>query len=214
MGPDQPTSDIGETLNEVPYFREVSPFHDWMFEMIRPYLLGRILEIGSGLGDFASLFMKYDIPIHLSDIDNHSCEILGNRFESTSIIRRIHNIDLCHPEFAQIYSRMFGVFDLIFSLNIAKQTPIDPLAASNAQLLLRKGGRLILLIPSHTILFNELDQELQDLKRYNYIFSKKLLNNCFELRKIWYFKWITALKPTVTDKTGLYLIIVGRKKEP
>ena len=41
----------------------------WMYETIRPYAKGNILELGSGLGNISKFFVRDGASITLSDID-------------------------------------------------------------------------------------------------------------------------------------------------
>ena len=40
-----------------------SKLNTWMFSAIRPWLKGRILEIGSGIGNISSVLIRKEIPL-------------------------------------------------------------------------------------------------------------------------------------------------------
>ena len=48
---------------------EAKKFNKWMYDTIRPYCQGRVLEIGSGIGNISEWFIKDSkVDIVLSDI--------------------------------------------------------------------------------------------------------------------------------------------------
>jgi 16S rRNA A1518/A1519 N6-dimethyltransferase RsmA/KsgA/DIM1 with predicted DNA glycosylase/AP lyase activity len=48
---------------------EADKFNQWMFQTIRPYCRGNILELGSGIGNISRFFIQDNYSITLSDTD-------------------------------------------------------------------------------------------------------------------------------------------------
>lgn len=158
-----------------------------MFDTIRPYVKGSILEIGSGIGNISDIFVQTGIPLTLSDLDTRYCGMLAEKFHGEPMVRGVYQIDLGHPGFENEYAELLGKFSTVFALNVVEHIPNDKLAIANAKLLLRTRGHLIVLVPAYTALFNGLDQGLDHWRRYNRESLKKLLSKDFEILKTQYF---------------------------
>ena len=58
------SSDTGhETLKTI---AKANEFNQWMYEAIEPYLKGKILEVGSGIGNISRYAIKKGKPITLT----------------------------------------------------------------------------------------------------------------------------------------------------
>lgn len=144
-------------------------FNEWMYETIRPFCAGRILEIGSGIGNISKYFVSAGANITLSDIRPVYCELLRKHFPS---VQDIVMLDLVDPAFETAYAQHIGTYDTVFALNVVEHIENDPLAIRNCYKLLKPGGRLIVLVPAYAQLYNRFDRELEHFRRY----TRKKLN--------------------------------------
>lgn len=148
-------------------------FNRWMFQAIQPFAKGDILEIGSGIGNISSHVLENNFQLMLSDFRSEYCEELRNKFSTYPNILGVRRIDLVDPEFSQKYNDLLNKFDTVFALNVIEHIEDDNLAIANCKRFLRKGGHLIILVPSYQKLFNNFDVELGHFRRYN---IPKLIN--------------------------------------
>ena len=138
-------------------------FSRWMFDEIKPFLGGKILEFGSGRATFSKLIME-NFPqnkIVLSDIDIKYVDALKSKFpqENISVLRiNLENT----PDFTGIS----GV-DSAFALNVMEHVENDVQALNNIYEMLNPGGRFIMLVPAHKFLFNCIDTCVDHYRRYN-----------------------------------------------
>lgn len=146
---------------------EADKFNDWMFNTIRPFCSGEILEIGSGIGNISQFFLDNDYQICLSDIRSNYCNKLSNKFSSYPNLLGVLLLDLVDPDFDEKYQKFLNKFDTVFALNVIEHIDDDRLAVTNCRKLLKKGGKLIVLVPSYQALFNQFDVELGHYRRYN-----------------------------------------------
>jgi len=172
---------------------ETRQFHQWMFDTIRPYLKGSTLEIGSGTGPISSLFFQQGMPLYLSDPHRHHCRILQQQFQGEALLRQIMRIDLRHPDFETKYSDLLGKFSTLVALNIMDHAPNDQRAISNAKLLLRDRGHLIMALPAHTALYNGLDETLDHWKIENQKGLQRLLSRDFKFMGNHYFNLVSIV---------------------
>jgi len=200
-----------ETSNHLRHFREVGQLNKWMLKAIWPYLRGRKMEMGSGSGGFSSLLVENGITVHLNDIENKYREVLRRKFSGVSLVRSMHKIDFHHNEFEKIYSNLFETIDTVLSLNIVDHNPIDSQAIINAKRLLRKNGNFIILTPIYTALYDEIDQDLEDLAKYNWSSITKLLGKDLTIIETNYINIDPTMATTILSHKGLSVIVVASK---
>jgi 2-polyprenyl-3-methyl-5-hydroxy-6-metoxy-1,4-benzoquinol methylase len=141
-------------------------FNKWMFDKIRPFLKGEVLEIGCGIGNISNYVLEEGFNLTLSDYNIVYTEIVRNRFEKKPTLKNIYAIDLLDPYFEKKYSHLQNQFDSIFLLNVIEHLDNDSLAASNCKFLLKSGGNLILLAPAYQWLYCTLDKNLGHYRRH------------------------------------------------
>ncbi|MBL0109225.1 MAG: class I SAM-dependent methyltransferase [Ignavibacteria bacterium] len=151
-------------------------FNQWMYETIKPYCKGKILEIGSGIGNISAFFLKDKFEIMLTDIRDVYCEKLEAKFSGNKNLTGSKNVDLIDPEFDIKHKSLFNSFDTVFALNVIEHIQNDNLSVSNCKKLLRQNGNLIILVPAYQSLFNSFDESLEHYRRYN----KNTLNKLFQ----------------------------------
>lgn len=152
----------------------------WMYLTIKPYSSGRVLEIGSGIGNISAFFLKDNFDITLSDIRENYCQILNKKFNKEKSFREVIHLDLVAPDFDTRYKALLGTFNTVFALNVVEHIEDDQLAIKNANKLLKTGGHLIILVPAYQFLYNRFDKELFHFRRY----IKSSLNNLFKEEKL------------------------------
>jgi 2-polyprenyl-3-methyl-5-hydroxy-6-metoxy-1,4-benzoquinol methylase len=197
----QPDNTGRETLEVI---AKADSFNQWMFRTIYPYCRGKILEIGSGIGNISQFFLEKTEHITLSDTDNFYVQDLKKRFPVTDVL----SIDLEHPAFATAYKELLHQYDTVFLLNVLEHINNDETAISNCNRLLKSGGCLVILTPAYPFLYSKIDKGLHHFRRY----TKRSLNNViskndFIIKNLFYFNalWIAG---------WLYGKLAGLKKIP
>lgn len=174
------------TLNVI---EKADRFNEWMYQNINPDCKGRILEIGSGIGNISKFFIENKQEIVLSDLRDNYCDILKEKFNNPVV-----KIDLVHPNFDQEYADYLETFDSLFALNVVEHIEDDVLAIANCKKLLKNGGILIILVPAYQWLFCNFDTELEHFRRYTQKSLKKIITkNQFKINKTFYFNVIGIL---------------------
>jgi 2-polyprenyl-3-methyl-5-hydroxy-6-metoxy-1,4-benzoquinol methylase len=174
------------TLNVI---EKADRFNEWMYQTISPDCKGRILEIGSGIGNISKFFIADKREIVLSDLRDNYCDILKEKFNNPVV-----KIDLVHPNFDQEYADLLETFDSLFALNVVEHIEDDVLAIANCKKLLKNGGTLIILVPAYQWLFCNFDTELEHFRRYTHKSLKKIIvKNQLKIKKTFYFNVIGIL---------------------
>lgn len=151
-------------------------FNEWMYQTTSRRLSGKIIEIGSGIGNISSFYLRDQRSLHLSDIRDNYCAFLQDHFAKEPTALGISKIDLVHPKFDEVYQDLLGSFDGLFALNVVEHIENDTLAIANAKKLLRSGGRMVILVPAYQLLYNTFDEALEHYRRYNKKRLKKLFH--------------------------------------
>jgi len=150
--------------------------NQWMYQTIKPFCTGRILEIGSGIGNISDYFIKDQASIMLTDIRDAYCDSLRAKYAGTGSLLGIENMNLVDPEFDTRFSQYLNSFDTVFALNVVEHIYDDHLAVSNCYKLMKPGGNLIILVPAYQWLYNDFDKELEHYRRY----TRKKLGSLFQ----------------------------------
>lgn len=140
----------------------LNDFNRWMYETIRPHCHGRLLEIGSGIGNLSRCFLDEGHDLVMSDLREPYVRRLRSQFPG----REVLSIDLVHARFSQQYAAHLARFDTVFALNVLEHIADDVKALENARRLTRPGGAVVMLVPAYEALHNRLDSQLGHFRRY------------------------------------------------
>jgi SAM-dependent methyltransferase len=180
---------VGQKTQEV--ISNADKFNLWMFDTIRPFLKGRVLEIGSGIGNISEFLLQEGFDSQLSDIREGYCRMLRQKFAGHPRLLGVEPIDLVDPDFEASYPQHVGSYDTAFALNVIEHIQDDVLALKNCHRMLKSGGRMIALVPSYQPLYNRFDTLLGHYRRYNTgTFSKAFLEAGFEVEHKQYFNFV------------------------
>ena len=180
---------VGETTLEV--ISKADKFNRWMYETIKPYCKGKILEIGSGIGNISAFVMEDQFELMLTDIRTGYCDKLTHVFEQNPFFLGAEVMDLTDDAFDKKFAVHLGQYDTVFALNVVEHIYDDTLALKNCRKLLNNGGQLIILVPSYQKLYNGFDKELGHYRRYTKsLLSSVFLNNKFKIIHKQYFNFI------------------------
>jgi SAM-dependent methyltransferase len=186
-----------ETLESV---ANADKFNQWMYQTIQPFCQGRILEIGSGIGNISQFFLEDKADLTVSDIRTNYCQILHSKFSHFPNLNEVIQLNLVEDDFDTKYIDLFGTFDTIFALNVIEHIKEDTRAIQNCRKLLKPGGTLIILVPAYQWLYNNFDENLEHYRRYTAKTLYQSSGNSWKLVKQQYFNalgmagWIVSGK--------------------
>lgn len=138
-------------------------FNEWMYTTIKPYCKGKILEIGSGIGNISKYFITDNADLTLSDIRESYCSILKDQFNGKVNPEKILRMDILDP----VKKEDECSYDAIFALNVFEHIEDHELAIRNCYKLLKEKGKLIILVPAYMSLYNDFDKNLYHFRRYD-----------------------------------------------
>lgn len=146
-------------------------YNRWTLRKFTEYLKGDILEVGCGIGNFTSTLVNYG-QVWAIDINNEYIKKTQDK------VRRKAQVGFGDIEKGKYF---FGnqKFDSIVCLNVLEHIKDDRLVLKNIFGLLKKGGKLILLVPTHRFLFGEIDRSIGHFRRYE---KEELINMLASLK--------------------------------
>lgn len=150
-----------ETLDAISF---APRFNKYMYATIARHCSGKILEIGSGIGNISKHFVEDKQDISLTDLRDNYLHTLHKNFPEYS--NSIFKLDIAHSEFDNRYASMFEKYDTVFALNVVEHIENDREAISNIKKLIKPGGKIIILVPAFQSLYNSFDKALEHYRRY------------------------------------------------
>jgi SAM-dependent methyltransferase len=182
------TRDVGrETLALVE--AHLGAYNVWMFEQLAPAISGSILEVGSGTGNMTA-FMTESPRLALTDVNPESLEDLRAKFgPRPGVTVSYWDLNEALPD------DLAGErFDTVVCLNVLEHIEHDGVALRRMYDCLAPGGRLVLLVPAHQLLFNGFDRGVSHFRRYSRRgLAAELTASGYEVEKTWYFNMLGAL---------------------
>ena len=161
-----------ETLEVI---SDAGQFNQWMYQTIKPYCTGNVLEVGSGIGNISQFFLNDNFNVSLSDLSSDYFKILEGKFSGFENLKGLFCLDFAEKNLEQTYPHLIGQFDTVFALNVLEHVPDHEQAIRNCRLLLKPGGNLVILVPAFQSLFNQFDIALEHQRRYTPKSLKKVM---------------------------------------
>lgn len=169
------TKDI-HGYNTLDKLSKANNFNNWIYQSIRPWIQGKVFEIGSGIGNISSLIVKDGFQVLITETDEAYLKILHQKFENIPTVLQILPLDLIDIDFDKKFQHLFQSFDTVIAINVIEHIEDDKTAFNNAKKLLKQHGRLIVLVPNGGFLYNGLDRNLSHFRRY----SKKKIHSILD----------------------------------
>jgi 2-polyprenyl-3-methyl-5-hydroxy-6-metoxy-1,4-benzoquinol methylase len=138
-----------ETLSQTPkYYR-------WLCSRVQPYIRGKTLELGAGIGNFAQWARTLATEYHATDVDPILVERLKQDFP------KAFRWDLFEPFPGE------DLYDTVIILNVIEHLQDDSGAMEALFNRLQPGGHLIVMVPAMHFLYGSLDRAFGHYRRYH-----------------------------------------------
>jgi len=129
-------------------------YYRWLHSRVKSFIRGKVLEIGSGIGNFAQWGKTSATEYHLSDADPRLVQRLstdfGNAFQWN------------------LYEPFPGkdVYDTVVILNVIEHLEDDMRAIQAIYERLVPGGNVIIMVPAMQFLYGSMDRAFGHFRRY------------------------------------------------
>lgn len=132
-------------------------YQRWLADLVRPYLGDDPLEIGSGIGDYAALWLPYVRHFTATEADQQRLLALKARFAEEPKVT-VSELLLPAPERAS--------HSCVVALNVWEHIDDHVGALRSAANLLRPDGRIVLVVPAFEAAMSRFDREIGHVRRY------------------------------------------------
>jgi len=164
-------SHILQTLQAIQDSRR---YNAWIYDRIKNYLFGSVLDIGSGLGDIARQFTgQLVVNVVLSDFDDKMVDAL-NATVLPFKNYRVMPLDITDPQILK-QPATARQFDTVTCVNVLEHIKDDASALRHMKHLLKDNGRIVILVPALPSIYGTLDSLVGHHRRY----TKKSLSAVF-----------------------------------
>ncbi len=158
---------------ELDSFDKATIWRRYVFNQIKKFIKGSVLEVGAGIGSFTNNYKQIPTKLTLSEIDIDNLDKIKNKFPEK-------NFNFTNKTTKDLNE----TFDTIMYLNVLEHIKDDYEEIINAFQKLNKNGYLIILVPAHNKLFSKFDEAVGHFKRYEIEFFNKIDINNSEIKKI------------------------------
>ena len=186
--------DIGEeTLLMIETVRR---YNNWIYERIRPFLGGRILEVKAGIGNITRRLLDRERVI-ASDVSDEHLNTLRKRLVESDRLR-IVAFDLNKSDAGLFRGEKLNT---VLCVNALEHIENDARALSCFHDILEPGGRLVVLAPSCKILYSTMDAGLDHCRRYSRgELVRKIEDAGFSIELVRFFNFLGAVGWFVNGK--------------
>ncbi|GIH11676.1 hypothetical protein Rhe02_97430 [Rhizocola hellebori] len=132
-------------------------YQRWLADLVRPYLGDDPLEIGSGIGYYAALWLDDVSHFTVTEGDESRLLALKNRFAGEP---KVTVRELLLP------TEMKAAHSSIVALNVWEHIDDQVGALRSAQDLLAPGGKVVLVVPAFEFAMSRFDREIGHVRRY------------------------------------------------
>jgi SAM-dependent methyltransferase len=179
---------------------ELTPTLDrWQFELLKPYLGRKILEVGAGAGRITALAAEAGCHDELLAIEPspHFFSLLRRRLSN------LPKTILMQTETSQLLPDYAAHFDSVYSVHVMEHIQHDRQLLEEMLALTRPGGRVIILVPALPFLFSELDRNIGHYRRYNKKMVRTLIRDLpLEIEHMAYNNFLGVLGSLCFSKIG------------
>lgn len=185
--------DIGKESLKI--MAKASWYNLWLYSFVKPYLGNKVLELGSGIGTITELLVGTKRYVTATDIKSIYLKDLKSRFKNKKV--RVVKVDLEKDG----NNLKEAAFDTAVCLNVLEHIKNDQIALKTISQSLVNGGKLLLLVPAHPVLYGSLDINLEHKRRYSKTeIETKLESAGFSIEEIRYLNFFGTFGWFVNSK--------------
>ncbi len=134
-------------------------YRDYQFGLIARHCGPSVLEVGAGLGEFASQFTGLDRHV-VTDVDPVCVTYLADRFADRP------EVEACRLDLHGTLPEIGAPVSTLVAINVLEHIEQDSAALASLARLVEPGGRLVLWVPGYMQLYGDFDRRVGHVRRY------------------------------------------------
>jgi SAM-dependent methyltransferase len=184
--------------NELELFKNAKNWKSYYRSYIKPYLKGKVLEVGAGLGGTTK---------HLCDGTQQDWLCLEPDLELSATIQNMIDTKVL-PSCCRLTTGTIQdvskdeKFDAIIYIDVIEHIEDDATELQRAYHYLKDGGVLMILVPAHQFLFSAFDSAIGHYRRYNKSMLRKAIPQTLKQLNLMYLDSV-GLLASITNKLFL-----------
>ncbi len=137
-------------------------YNRWICELIEPYITGRVLDIGSAIGNITQYFLDREF-VSSVDIEQDYVDYLNHTFGRDGRLEA-HLCDASDSAILEVFEA--ESFDSAMCLNVIEHIPDHQAVVRHVAQLLKPGGHFAVVAPAVPWLYGTMDAADQHCRRY------------------------------------------------
>jgi SAM-dependent methyltransferase len=133
-------------------------YRQYELDLVSPHCGRSVLEVGSGLGDFAAALTGLDRLV-VSDTEPWLLDRLRERFADRP---EVEVVSLALPGPVEVDPPL----DTVVAMNVLEHVDDDVTALRNLAAVVQPGGRLVIWVPAYPALYGDFDRRVGHVRRY------------------------------------------------
>jgi SAM-dependent methyltransferase len=141
---------------------QVYHYNHWIYNCVRPFLWGAILEVGAGVGNITQFLLNHP-RIACLEPSKPYVEYLKNRFADHA------NVSIHQAMIEALPNKVLAAnsFNSIVCANVLEHIKEDQSALSIMAQMVDEGGVVAIVVPAVSWIYGRLDERMGHYRRYN-----------------------------------------------
>jgi 2-polyprenyl-3-methyl-5-hydroxy-6-metoxy-1,4-benzoquinol methylase len=149
--------------NELELFQYAVNWKKYFGTYLKPYLKGEVCEVGAGLGGTTKVLLNEKVNRWLAiEPDKHLASEIHQKINEVADQSKV---EVVCGTLADVGSEV--LFDAIIYIDVMEHIEFDRQEFEYAAKHLKKGGKLIILVPAFNFLYNSFDKAIGHFRRYD-----------------------------------------------
>jgi SAM-dependent methyltransferase len=162
---DSPSSHVSENIQkDLALLEKAVNYRAWLYSLVQPFVGKRILEVGSGIGNYTDKLLSADY-ILATDYEEQYTTHLNSRFKVAKNVE-VMPLDITKLDAETISMIQKKKIDTVIALNVMEHIADISQCFRHFSAILQPGGVIVVIGPAFQFLFNELDRAYGHYQRH------------------------------------------------
>ena len=183
-------------------------YTEWLMHDFMPYLRGRVVEVGAGLGSISAQWVDQAKEAILIEPAENLAAQLGKRFSDKRNVKTFAGL-LDEVKSRPEAKLAPGSVDTAIMVNVLEHIEDDVSVLKSIFELLKPNGKMLIFVPALQALYNALDKRVRHVRRYDKRALMSVMTRAgFDIERMRYFDWL-GMGPWIITGTILRRETVG-----